>query len=187
MEKSSSRRLVPGKLYKAAYTGAVAPGLRIGRGLELLRFTGRKSWAEGCAGLRIGRGLEHLALVVEDADSLLRPVSGSGEDWNRVRTIFASCRVRLRPVSGSGEDWNTSASVASSLAPSLRPVSGSGEDWNRLGLRCTRTGSVAPGLRIGRGLEHPVYGRSLVKPYSCARSPIGRGLELPAAGASFLR
>ena len=67
----------------ASYTPEVAPGLRIGRGLELRRGVGLLSAA------------------------VLRPVSGSGEDWNTGFRAQALHLIKeLRPVSGSGEDWN---------------------------------------------------------------------------------
>ncbi len=61
----------------------VAPGLRVGRGLEL------------------GRG--NLYLV---AGLMLRPASGSGEDWNMACKGLVYGPQSLRPASGSGEDWN---------------------------------------------------------------------------------
>ena len=118
-------------LNKRVYNGAVAPGLRVGRGLEHAtppRFRARTIVAPG---LRVGRGLEHLAIAeVPDSHVLLRPAYGSGEDWNRGSKEALVPLETLRPAYGSGEDWNPKIEKRSGYARGLRPAYGSGEDWN---------------------------------------------------------
>ncbi len=131
-------------------------------------------------GLRVGRGLERRRNKRTSGTDMLRPAFGSGEDWNvlkaaYVRRLFAGCarpsgrarigtptntprggghrvapglrvgrglelvvrpvasyQTRLRPAFGSGEDWNSFAPVPSCARSELRPAFGSGEDWNSL-------------------------------------------------------
>jgi len=105
---------------------------------------------------------------------LLRPASGSGEDWNGEPPELPKDTVkRLRPASGSGEDWN--AVTAPVIAPRpgrLRPASGSGEDWNpeEESVPMLLALDVASGLRVGRGLEQAgvqgYAGRTRLRPAS---------------------
>ncbi len=57
-------------------------------------------------GLRVGRGLERIARVGRLPRVALRPAFGSGEDWNNPVTVKEANVYKLRPAFGSGEDWN---------------------------------------------------------------------------------
>jgi len=82
----------------------------------------------------------------------------------------------LRPAYGSGEDWNYKWNPRGVYIEELRPAYGSSEDWN---VDCKMTAAnmewaagVAPGLRVGRGLELGEHG--------CARDavPVASGLQV---------
>ncbi len=133
--------------------------------------------AEVAPGLRVGRGLELIVVVVVVVLIVLRPAFGSGEDWNifkplgdsgtaELRPAFGSgedwnlplstalyiCRASLRPAFGSGEDWNITEDAGMTFKDWLRPAFGSGEDWNSRAACCSGVlGFAAPGLRAGRG------------------------------------
>ncbi len=84
----------------------------------------------------------------------MRPAFGSGEDWNPCKVLAHRWPDVLRPAFGSGEDWNEQGRAHHVGAFGLRPAFGSGEDWNELYSRVTLdVRFVAPGLRVGRGLE----------------------------------
>ncbi len=64
-------------------------------------------------GLRVGRGLEPRPGAAHDARrGPLRPAFGSGEDWNDMRMLRLSNLPMLRPAFESGEDWNGEAVAA---------------------------------------------------------------------------
>ncbi len=107
-------------------------------------------------GLRVGRGLEHCRTCNYRSALALRPAFGSGEDWNVVPSPSMTDLSPLRPAFGSGEDWNLGGTRYCTMRnccarPSgrarigtcvyvcvraggrwLRPAFGSGEDWNTL-------------------------------------------------------
>ena len=57
-------------------------------------------------GLRVGRGLEPALVDHESIGGQLRPAYGSGEDWNFPDPETLPPPPPLRPAYGSGEDWN---------------------------------------------------------------------------------
>ncbi len=65
-------------------------------------------------GLRVGRGLEHHVRGRYVRPQGLRPAFGSGEDWNGTLNDERVARDLLRPAFGSGEDWNEGVPVRES-------------------------------------------------------------------------
>ncbi len=108
----------------------VAPGLRVGRGLEHARqVEPRPAVGVVAPGLRVGRGLE------------LR---------NRTERTPV---LWLRPAFGSGEDWNSMSASSSRLPRRCARPSGRARIGTALSWQIPCPASVAPGLRVGRGLE----------------------------------
>ncbi len=163
----------------------VAPGLRVGRGLEHVRQAVDRALFDVAPGLRVGRGLEPEALPLRRPLGLrcARP-TGRARIGTYGRASSRNGPARLRPAYGSGEDWNfVSIPMVSSLTRCARPTGRA-----RIGTRSvTLTGPVAfvvaPGLRVGRGLE-PLHGR-LQEPQGqgCAR-PSGRARIGTGVGCS---
>ena len=89
----------------------------------------------------------------------------------------------LRPAFGSGEDWNGGAKHNAPFPSMLRPAFGSGEDWNpECGEPVGMDLGVAPGLRVGRGLELAGVQFSPTVASVAPGLRVGRGLELGALG-----
>ncbi len=112
----------------------------------------------------------------------MRPAFGSGEDWNRFGTVILANGFSLRPAFGSGEDWNFyTLDVPHVPRGCARPSGRARIGTSTVAGRCppttcgcarpsgrARIGTcrdplapldhfpVAPGLRVGRGLEQPV-------------------------------
>ena len=134
-------------------------------------------------GLRVGRGLELVPSGERRCCRPLRPAYGSGEDWNHAVVVGVVLLPELRPAYGSGEDWNRSPSFAVITAMLLRPAYGSGEDWNQRGLRIVLCGhAVAPGLEL---VEHEqgVVEVELRPAYGSGEDWNGEGLT-PVQGVS---
>ena len=181
MKELSPRKPVFIARCKAAYTNAVAPGLRIGRGLELKETGQLLQLAESCArssdrarigtswcawrlamrtvapGLRIGRGLE------------LQAPRGADDQQGCARS---SDRARIGTITS-----RATVSTTVAVAPGLRIGRGL-EHESRA--RDAETRRVAPGLRIGRGLERAYSGGDrgiiIVAPRSSDRARIGTAL-----------
>ena len=187
----------------------VAPGLRIGRGLEQAQVEGPHAGGIRCArspdrarigtithhpylcpalvapGLRIGRGLERLVVLDHDQDPLrLRPVSGSGEDWNYYTVLYPLDKLGVAPGLRIGRGLELGHPRCNEspygVAPGLRI--GRGLEPRPLADTVVPP-TVAPGLRIGRGLEHAAPFEQPSNSHSCARSPdrarIGTGDRRP--------
>ncbi len=158
-------------------------------------------------GLRVGRGLEHQDLDLRKRALLLRPAFGSGEDWNYWAPSSVLGLSRLRPAFGSGEDWNTppppeTRPCNGCARPSGRARIGTPRPSHRLpraGRGCARPSGrarigtryaveelpfleVAPGLRVGRGLELLRVAAALRAILVAPGLRVGRGLELELGG-----
>ncbi len=134
----------------------------------------RRSWrcARPSGRVRIGTLSLCLSSLIPES---LRPAFGSGEDWNlRADPHPRKSLAMLRPAFGSGEDWNSYRGPTPPPITPLRPAFGSGEDWNKEWI-CRGNGRylVAPGLRVGRGLEPEHRLDTELAGVSCAR-PSGR-------------
>ncbi len=131
------RGLEPIEVRDHSFPEAVAPGLRVGRGLELRRSRLEvRNRSHVAPGLRVGRGLE------------LQVSQGSR------RCLYVAPGLRV----GRGlelEDHHREQ-LAADVAPGLRV--GRGLEL-RLGSNRAAVPTVAPGLRVGRGLEQPDHQR----------------------------
>ncbi len=153
---------------------AVAPGLRVGRGLELDGDQGGQDDGEVAPGLRVGRGLERLKRARGIVSPWLRPAFGSGEDWNILilSHLAPHCGVAPGLRVGRGLEREAVVLVVVGDLGCARP-SGRARIGTPAAPRRGGRGAVAPGLRVGRGLEQiwRVVGRQ--SPKGCAR-PSGR-------------
>ncbi len=153
----------------------VAPGLRVGRGLELRLRVGLDGRNYVAPGLRVGRGLEPRPLEITPSLMALRPAFGSGEDWNieplplLINTRIVAPGLRV----GRGLELKSrspSTQIISHVAPGLRV----GRGLEQLqGSHTAAHNTVAPGLRVGRGLEQRVDLPRQRQVPGCAR-PSGR-------------
>ena len=65
---------------KRVYDGAVAPGLRVGRGLKHNDHERHTCFFTVAPGLRVGRGLKQILDKEKESEKALLPAYGSGED-----------------------------------------------------------------------------------------------------------
>ena len=69
-------------------------------------------------------------MIVGDIQDTLRPVFGSGEDWNGHHPRSTNLTARCARSSDRARIGTYLSSVFRKGATELRPVFGSGEDWN---------------------------------------------------------
>ncbi len=109
------------------------PAFGSGEDWNLGIYPRRSICASVAPGLRVGRGLEREeARRVEDGLRRCARPSGRARIGTSTRAWRGRASQLLRPAFGSGEDWNPNQLTPTVAVPPLRPAFGSGEDWNKV-------------------------------------------------------